>query len=72
MKDNIEQRDLFGAKGTIISPLNYIGGKRKLLAQILPLFPTKISTFIDLFCGGCTVGLNVNAEKLCLMTILHI
>lgn len=63
MKVSIEQRDLFGAKGTVISPLNYIGGKRKLLPQILPLFPTKISTFIDLFCGGCTVGLNVDAEK---------
>ncbi|WP_448530180.1 DNA adenine methylase [Raineya sp.] len=48
---------------SIKSPLNYIGGKYKLLDQILPLFPKKISTFIDLFAGGCNVGLNVKAEK---------
>lgn len=63
MKVSIEQRNLLRTIDTIISPLNYIGGKRKLLSQILPLFPQKISTFIDLFCGGCTVGLNVDAEK---------
>lgn len=45
------------------SPLNYIGGKRKLLPQIIPMFPRKISTFVDLFCGGCNVGMNVDAEK---------
>jgi len=45
------------------SPLNYIGGKYKLLPQILPLFPTKINNFVDLFCGGCNVGINVNANK---------
>ena len=48
----------------IKSPLNYIGGKAKLLDQILPLFPKKINTFLDLFAGGCNVGLNVKAEKL--------
>lgn len=47
----------------ISSPLNYIGGKYKLLPQILPLFPKKINTFVDLFCGGCNVGINVRAEK---------
>lgn len=45
------------------SPLNYTGGKSKLLPQILPLFPNKIDLFIDLFCGGCNVGANVNAEQ---------
>ena len=33
----------------IKSPLNYVGGKYKLLPQILPLFPKNIDTFIDLF-----------------------
>jgi DNA adenine methylase len=47
----------------IKSPLNYIGGKTKLLKQILPLFPSKINKFIDLFAGGCNVGVNVNADK---------
>ncbi len=49
----------------IASPLNYIGGKYKLLPQILPLFPAKIETFVDLFCGGCNVGINVKAERVC-------
>ena len=47
----------------IQSPLNYIGGKYKLLPQILPLFPRKIDTFVDLFCGGCNVGINVSAGR---------
>ena len=47
----------------IASPMNYIGGKYKILPQILPLFPKNIRTFVDLFCGGCNVGINVPAEK---------
>ncbi|MDL2262422.1 DNA adenine methylase [Bacteroidales bacterium OttesenSCG-928-I21] len=47
----------------IKSPLNYIGGKSKILDQILPLFPKRIDNFIDLFTGGCNVGINVNADK---------
>lgn len=44
--------------------MNYIGGKYKLLPQLLPLFPDKINTFVDLFCGGCNVGINVPAKKI--------
>lgn len=47
----------------IQSPLNYTGGKFRLLPQILPLFPKNIHTFIDLFCGGCNVGINVDCKK---------
>ncbi|WP_392553278.1 Dam family site-specific DNA-(adenine-N6)-methyltransferase [Orbus wheelerorum] len=47
----------------IKSPLNYIGGKYRLLKQILPLFPANIETFVDLFSGGANVGINVNAKK---------
>ncbi|MDO4628535.1 MAG: DNA adenine methylase [Planctomycetia bacterium] len=46
------------------SPLNYTGGKFKLLPQILPHFPTNICTFVDLFCGGCNVGLNIDGETI--------
>ena len=46
--------------------MNYIGGKYKLLPQILPLFPKQIDTFIDMFCGGGNVGVNVEANKLLL------
>lgn len=47
----------------IRSPLNYTGGKFKLLPQILPLFPSQIDCFVDLFCGGCNVGVNVSANR---------
>lgn len=42
--------------------MNYIGGKYKLLPQILPHFPNYIGTFVDLFGGGFNVGVNVEAE----------
>ena len=45
------------------SPLNYTGGKYKLLPQLLPLFPKEIGTFYDLFGGGFNVGVNVEAER---------
>lgn len=47
----------------IKSPLNYIGGKSKLLNQLLPIFPKKIERFIDLFAGGCNVGINTKAQE---------
>ena len=46
------------------SPLNYVGGKYKLLKQIIPLLPDDIDTFVDLFTGGCNVGININARKI--------
>ena len=55
---------LLKQKEIVKSPLNFTGGKYKLLPQLVPLFPKDISTFIDLFCGGCNVGLNANAEKI--------
>lgn len=45
------------------SPLNYVGGKYKLLKEIIPLFPHDISTFVDLFGGGFNVGINVDAKR---------
>ena len=46
------------------SPMNYIGGKYKLLPQILPLFPQNINTFVDMFAGGLDVSLNVRANNI--------
>lgn len=48
----------------IQSPLNYTGGKYKLLKQIVPLFPTNIDIFVDLFGGGCNVGANITAKTI--------
>ena len=44
------------------SVINYMGNKYKLLPQFLHLFPKKINTFVDMFCGSLTVSLNVNAN----------
>ena len=46
----------------IKSPMNYIGGKYKLLPQILDLFPNKINMFYDVFGGGANLSLNVKSE----------
>lgn len=48
----------------IQSPLNYTGSKFRLLAQILPLFPKNMSIMLDLFCGGGSVGVNVEAKNI--------
>lgn len=47
----------------IQSPLNYTGGKFKLLPQILPLFPMDVTRFYDFFCGGCNVGINIDCDE---------
>ena len=51
-------------KKYIKSPLNYVGGKYKILNQIIPLFPKEIDNFIDIFSGGFNVGINVDANKI--------
>ena len=48
----------------IKSPMNYTGGKYKLLPQILPLFPNEINTFVDLFTGGGNIAVNVQAKRI--------
>tara|TARA_B100000965_G_scaffold389147_1_gene394477 strand:+ start:1273 stop:2178 length:906 start_codon:yes stop_codon:yes gene_type:complete len=48
----------------IKSPLNFIGGKHKIIDQLINLFPKNITRFIDLFCGGLNVGININAKKI--------
>ena len=50
-------------KELIQSPLNYTGGKYKLLPQILPHFPQDVDKFVDLFCGGGNVGINVSCNR---------
>ena len=68
IKDNEERLFLcecydYQQKELIQSPLNYTGGKYKLLPQILPHFPKDIDYFVDLFCGGGNVGINVPCNK---------
>lgn len=47
----------------IKSPLNYVGGKFKLLGEMLALFPENINTFVDLFGGGFNVGINIDSKR---------
>ena len=50
----------------IASPLNYVGGKYRLLTQLFPLFPKDINIALDLFCGGANVGINMSAREIIL------
>lgn len=46
----------------IKSPINYVGNKYRLIKQIIPLFPEKISMFVDVFGGSGTVLMNTEAD----------
>lgn len=46
----------------IKSPINYVGNKYRLIKQIIPLFPKKISMFADIFGGSGTVLINTEAD----------
>lgn len=48
----------------VASPMNYIGGKAKLLPQIMPYFPIEIDKFYDVFAGGANVAVNIEAEQI--------
>ena len=48
----------------IKSPLNYTGGKYKILEHIIPTFPLGIHNFVDLFAGGVNFGINVQADRI--------
>ncbi len=44
------------------SPIFYMGNKFKLLDQLVPLFPSNIDVFYDVFGGSGVVGANINAK----------
>lgn len=56
----------------IKSPMNYTGGKYKILEHIIPSFPESINNFVDLFAGGLNVGINVQADTIYANDRLHI
>lgn len=62
-EDYVYKKNIMSRKKYIKSPLNYIGGKYKLLTQLLEKFPKDINTFVDLFAGGFNVGINVDSNK---------
>lgn len=46
------------------APFNYIGNKYRIIDSIQEYFPSEIDTFVDIFCGGCDVCINTDAEKI--------
>ena len=53
------------------SPLNYVGGKFKMLPTITKFFPQQINVMYDLFAGGCDVCTNVEANSIYANDINH-
>ena len=45
------------------SPILYTGSKRRLINKgLIELFPSNIDVFCDLFCGGGSISLNIEAN----------
>lgn len=63
-RNNNQTKQAKKSDDLVKSPLNYTGGKYKLLPQLLEKFPKQIDTFVDVFGGGFNVGANVNANKI--------
>ena len=65
LKKNIKKSYMSAKSNNYIkSPLNFTGGKFKIIDQILPLFPRRIDKFVDLFCGGLNISINISAKKI--------
>lgn len=63
-ENNISKDDEIINRTIIKSPLNYTGGKNKLIPQLREYFPQKIDTFYDVFTGGVNVGINIEAKNI--------
>jgi adenine-specific DNA-methyltransferase len=63
ISDNTKQKYIAQKKQFIKSPMNYIGGKYKILPQLFEYFPHEVDTFVDLFAGGFNVSANVEAAR---------
>ncbi|QSF35963.1 Dam family site-specific DNA-(adenine-N6)-methyltransferase (plasmid) [Priestia megaterium] len=57
------KRKTSNKKKYVKSPLNYTGGKYRLLDQIIPYFPKDIENFYDVFSGGANIGINSIAQN---------
>ena len=53
------------------SPLFYVGDKYKLMSQLNELFPTKINNYYDVFCGGGSASINVEANAYFMNDVNH-
>lgn len=53
------------------SPLNYIGGKAKMISHIKNHLPRNFNTFTDAFGGGFNVGANIDAHRIIYNDLNH-
>ncbi len=51
-------------KKRVRSPLFYVGDKYKLMPQLQELFPKEINVYYDVFCGGGSASININANTI--------
>lgn len=52
------------SKNTLLSPvLKWVGGKRQLLDEIIPLIPKKVTTYVEPFVGGGAVVFEYQPKK---------
>lgn len=47
----------------IKSPMNYTGGKYRIIKDLLEIFPSNSDSFLDLFAGGLDVSINYDAKS---------
>ena len=59
-----KERCFIAKQKYIKSPLNYVGGKYKLLDRLFEIFPEDINTFVDMFAGGANVCINSDAKHI--------
>lgn len=52
------------AKNILVNPiLKWVGGKRQLISEIMPLIPSKFSTYVEPFVGGAAVLFELQPSK---------
>ncbi|MCE5090922.1 Dam family site-specific DNA-(adenine-N6)-methyltransferase [Staphylococcus devriesei] len=59
MKENLKKNN---PRKPIRSPLFYVGDKYKLMPQLLEVFPNNINNYYDVFGGGGSASINVEAK----------
>lgn len=63
VKRKEKQLKTISKKNSVRSPLFYVGDKYKLMPQLSSIFPRKIATYYDVFCGGGSASINITAQK---------
>ncbi len=54
------------------NPISYPGNKNKIVEQLVSLFPSECNEFVDVMCGGGTVGVNSEQKNIVLNDSNHL